>query len=75
MKNYEYAVYQVKVQTSTKDLNIAVQGKIQEYTNKGYEFHSQVYVPVSISPGCLGSLLGNKTQYLNAPLFIFRKEI
>ncbi len=75
MKNYEYAVYQVKVQPNIKALDTAVQIKIQEYTGQGFEFYSQVYVPVAITPGCIGSLLGGKTQYLNAPLFIFRKEI
>ncbi len=75
MKNYDYVVYQLNVQRSTKNLDSAVQIKIQEYKNQGYEFHSQVYVPVAISPGCLGSLLGGKTQYFNAPLFIFRKEV
>lgn len=75
MKKYEYAIYQLKVQSNIKGLNVAVTNKIQEYTVQGFEFYSQVYVPVAITPGCLGSLLGGKTQYLNAPLFIFRKEI
>lgn len=75
MKNYKYTIYQVKTQSSTINLKDAVQSKIQEFTDKGYEFHSQVYVPVSINPGCISSLLGGKTQYLNVPLFIFRKEV
>lgn len=84
MQKYTYITYQLGINLSEKEvkspkgaekLKREIEGAINDFSAKGYEFHNQITMPVTVNPGCLGSLLGSKSQQINVPVLVFRKEV
>jgi hypothetical protein len=46
---------------------------INLHAQQGWEFHSISKVGAVVSPGCLGSLFGGATSYINFEQVIFRR--
>lgn len=79
---YEYFAQLVSIQLSqsevqsghaAKTVNEQIVKIIEHFTEKGFEFHNQITLPTTISPGCLAGLLGVKSSTIDLPVSVFRK--
>ena len=83
MSNYEYKSVHMGLHITEKEaakpsgikkLEESIDKVINNMNNHGWEFHSQIELPLTIRPGCLGSLLGAGATTKNLPVFVFRRE-
>lgn len=51
-----------------------LQSLINQYSQRGWEFHNIAKVDIEVSPGCLASLLGAKTSYVTFDQVVFRRS-
>ncbi len=75
---YEYLVVPfqgvVKSGQSSDVVSDQLQERINEYANKGWDFHSLGSVTLEIKPGCLSALFGVKSDYARHDQLVFRKR-
>lgn len=74
---YEYKVISGNISVNHSK-NETVESVVENLLNKmqaeGWEFYSQGTTSETVSPGCLGTLLGHSAQVLQHQTFIFRKK-
>ena len=76
---YEYRVVPFIGFTKGKLSPGGVAAQLESEINRGsegnWEFYQLKDVNIEVSPGCLGSLLGAKTQYIRYDQIIFRRSL
>lgn len=84
MKKYHYKVEYLKanirsseIANGTAGMKVAeqIEEKINEQMSRGYELHQQLNTLMEIKPGCMGGLMGSKTDFITISTTVFRKEI
>jgi hypothetical protein len=50
-----------------------LQSLINQYSQRGWEFHNIAKVDIEVTPGCLASLFGAKTSYISFDQVVFRR--
>jgi hypothetical protein len=62
------------VETAEK-VSDQLQELIDTYTQQGWEFYRIDAVQIQIQPGCLASLFGQRTSWINFDQVIFRQPV
>lgn len=84
MRNYEYKSVNLGLNLTEKEaakpagikkLETAIDSAINSMDTQGWEFHSQLVMPVTIHPGCLGGLTGGAARSKNVTVLVFRREV
>lgn len=81
MKKYHYETVQMplNVKVARKDKNNKAGAYLRDIINKkseeNWEFVSVESVGLTIKPGCLGALIGRKSQHLIHSVIVFRREV
>lgn len=84
MRNYEYKSINLGLNLSgseaakpagIKKLETAIDQAINNMDAQGWEFHSQLVMPVTINPGCLSGLLGGAATSRNITVLVFRRAV
>ena len=65
----------IQAQDSAAIVSQQLQLLINEYARKGWEFCSLEDGTIQVKPGCLGSILGNGTDYIKYNQVIFRRPL
>lgn len=82
MRNYEYKSLHLGLNLSEKEaakpagikkLETAIDNAINSMDAQGWEFHSQMVMPVTIHPGCLSGLTGGAARAKNVTVLVFRR--
>jgi hypothetical protein len=78
MESYSYKVipFRARVVGQGNPVEIAVQleSTISQHAVEGFELLQVATVTVDVAPGCLGSLLGQKTQEITYEQLVFRRR-
>jgi hypothetical protein len=84
MRNYEYKSINLGLNLSEKEaakpagikkLETAIDQAINSMDAQGWDFHSQLVMPVTINPGCLGGLAGGGATTKNITVLVFRRAV
>jgi hypothetical protein len=51
-----------------------LQSLINQYSQRGWEFHTIAKVDIEVAPGCLASLFGAQTSYITFDQVVFRRS-
>ena len=63
----------IKRNQGASEVSAQLESTINEYAKQGWEFYELDEVNIAVSPGCLASLFGSKTEYTKFDQVIFRK--
>ena len=76
MPNYQYKVVpfigKVSAKQGASDVAQQLQGIINQHADQGWEFHTFNDVNIEVASGCLGGLLGAKSEYMRFDQLVFR---
>ncbi|GJM35404.1 MAG: hypothetical protein DHS20C18_44050 [Saprospiraceae bacterium] len=84
MSNYEYKSVHLGLDITEKEstkpsgikkLEATIDNVINNMNDHGWEFHSQIELPLTIRPGCIGSLFSSGSTTKNLTVLVFRREI
>ncbi|NRB52149.1 MAG: hypothetical protein HRU41_31035 [Saprospiraceae bacterium] len=84
MENFQYTSHQLNINLSEKDAKSAkgaeiikqsIEKVMTQYASAGWEFDSQISIPITVSPGCLGGLTGAKAAQIDVPVLVFRRRV
>ena len=60
---------------NSQTVSTQLQSVIDHYSEHGWDFYRLEKVDVQVSPGCLGSLLGQSVSFLTFDQIIFRQPV